>query len=165
VSKILPLYASSCGRHCSGPLLHERDNWQGACDFLSNLSQNKTKFKMSPQMTADIQWAHMKTQHEQSKIYWNSSPLKVSRRCFPAYQHTVSKLGNLNKSAVLNLFSISYALKIRHVHQKHEKKSDYSGYCQNVADYSRNNELCSSLNKRKVLQHVHVWVSTVWVTQ
>lgn len=43
------------------------------------------------------------------------SPLNVSRRCFPTYQHTVSKFGNRNRSAVLNLFSISYALKMKEI--------------------------------------------------
>lgn len=37
-------------------------------------------------------------------------PLNFSSRCFPMYQHAVSKLGNWVRLTIFNLLSTSYAL-------------------------------------------------------
>ena len=69
--------------------------------WFGNITQESFLLVKKPkeiQVLESMNWTHVRLE---------TLPLNVSRRCLPTYQHTVSKLGNLNRSAVLNLFSIS----------------------------------------------------------
>lgn len=88
-----------------------------------------------------------KISSKNSPLLWGeTSPLKVSSRCLPTYQHTVSKFGNLNKSAVLSRFSISYALTERKKERDDQWKSRVQYYFE-IGDisHSSSHRSCMSM--------------------